>query len=398
MSIRSPRCFSHGRSIASLSHSRLGMSTVFNIARLWTALASGEGLVAGPACFNPFATKSYATRCSLVCHDSRAHNKDISDIDLVITSSQNVWEAVCTRKLSDLWCRETGGLGKEQAQDFTRRCRVDEELSKAEAVRQCRSLMYQQAEIYYQRQRDKKPVVFDLSLDEYSRDPISQISRVGKAMGVCTSAAENTALLQFVDMNVKQLQVRPAPEVSMTRLHDLQPNSAKMTAACTGLDKWLQSDEHCAAWVESNSSAASNLYLRQMTKFGGLDGITDNVKKQPTLRVTGAAENGKYFLFNADKGDSFFGSSSWDKRVFVVRSKGASSLLVVVFRESKLCGDTSCGRLYPSSLAEPNDWFQGDLIYLDLQTPTIDVCGVSDTTTAHSRWRQTSEDMPGDFQ
>lgn len=271
--LRAPGCFPHGASVAAMGYFRTGSTLLYNTVRLWAVLGAGEGLVAGWMCKDPVqlgigVAGARQEKCTMVCKDHHWHNGIAEHVSVIFMSRRDPFYSVCSRKLMDQWCGLPQADRKvkatwEQIYAYKKRCKEDPEIEKPEAVRQCHELMLMQASIYQLRWAQGKAVAHDVLMEDYVRDPATEVRAVARGMGICEAAAEDEELVRFVVAMGQELHRNPSKDMGLTQMHDVHTDRQR-ALKCGNLEAWMRSDEACRAWMDSNASITGNAKLKEV--------------------------------------------------------------------------------------------------------------------------------------
>lgn len=271
--LRAPGCFPHGVSVATLGYFRTGSTLLYNVARLWAALAAGKSLVSGYGCKSPGAMGigvegSDQEHCSLVCKDHEWRAGLAKEATVVLMSRRDPWESVCSRRLMDLWCRLRQKGRKKQASqeekaEYKEECLRNHTMEALESQYQCKDLMLMQANIYLGRRQQGKAIAYDVLLSDYQTSAAAQVRNIGKAMGVCQEATEDPALVELIVAMGTYLHDSPAQDMGITQMHDVHTDTQRQEK-CSKLREWMRQDDECREWMDSDASAESNAVLRQL--------------------------------------------------------------------------------------------------------------------------------------
>lgn len=260
--LRAPGCFRHGITVAAMGYYRTGSTMLFNIARLWAALASGSGVVSGFGCVT--RKKWYEndqsrreSKCTVVCKDHEWKQGLPDTAEVVLMSHRDPLESLCSRKLMDQFCKSQPRDDKMDRVAWRAACLKGGIVGQGETVRQCHRLMQMQAGIYNERLAAKKTIAYDVLLSDYNRSPSEQIANIGSAMGICQAAIRNAALLKFVMQMAKLLHDKPDKDIGITRMHDTHKQEQRQKH-CSSLLEHMRSDRRCSAWQDASGSVEAN--------------------------------------------------------------------------------------------------------------------------------------------
>jgi len=264
--LRAPGCFPHGINVAVMGYFRTGSTLLFNVARLWAALASERGMQSGFNCMERKSispTKDLAkSKCTIVCKDHQFKGGVAETTDLVLMSHRDPFESVCSRKIMDQFCKDAPKDKKSMGvEEYHKQCKQSDALMKKEAVVQCHMLMEMQRDIYTARGSSGKEIALDVLLTDYYAKPEATVVSIGRAMGICEAALQNSPLVGVLLAMMKYLHDKPDRDMGITRMHDTH-SAKKVEANCAGLLEWMRADPKCVEWMDGNASAASNSILR----------------------------------------------------------------------------------------------------------------------------------------
>merc|ERR1719162_129623 len=108
-----------------MGYYRTGSTLLFNVARLWAALASDAGTMTGFNCFARTGTETEKkkSKCTIICKDHVFKESIKSTADTVLMSRRDPFESVCSRKMMDQWCKEPPKGSTEDAQKWHMSCK-----------------------------------------------------------------------------------------------------------------------------------------------------------------------------------------------------------------------------------------------------------------------------------
>jgi len=270
--LRSPSCF-RGTSVASMGYFRTGSTLLYNTARLWLAMAAGKSLVGGFMCKDPkelgIGVKgAKQEHCSMICKDHEMKSGIAKNAKVLLMSRRDPFYSVCSRKLMDVWCRmkNTGGaVDWDAVKAYAKKCKETPDIERQETIEQCRGLMKMQAQIYFAREEAGMEIQHDMLMEDYTRDPKTQVQEIALAMGICREAATNKALVKFVVKMGHELKAHPDQSMDITQMHDVHtPEQRK--AKCSNLEEYMRSDSVCRAWMDANASVTANGVLQKMKR------------------------------------------------------------------------------------------------------------------------------------
>jgi len=282
--LRAPGCFPHGTTVATMGYFRSGSTLLYNYARLWAALATGTSLLSGFRCKSPavmgIGVAGKTHNCSVVCKDHVFHHGVAKEATVVLSSRRDPWESVCSRKLQktrrkELWCRylpqagEKKELSKQERDEYNKECSRNQTMEAWESQQQCNDLMVQQAAIYLDRRKQGKEVALDVLMSDYQKEAATQVSNIGKAMGMCQEAYEDPTLVEFLVATGEDMR-SSGKDHGMTRMHEVHTDKQRQ-ASCSQLKEWMRGDEECREWMDGDASAESNAMLRRMTAADKLE-------------------------------------------------------------------------------------------------------------------------------
>merc|ERR1712151_918895 len=105
-------------------------------------------------------------------------------------------------------------------------------------------------------------IAYDMLLSDFQRDPAEEVRRIGRAIGICETAVQNVALVQFLLMMGETLYKHIDIDKWLTLMHDVHSDSKRHDSGCDKLAEWALSDPECAEWVKANASASANAEVR----------------------------------------------------------------------------------------------------------------------------------------
>merc|ERR1712176_843989 len=151
---------------------------------------------------------------------------------------------------------------------FKAKCKAEPELESKETVRQCKTIMEMQAEIYYEREAAGHDIAHDVLMESYTKAPRKEVRAIAKAMGICDAAVEDEALVEFVVQMGKELKSHPDRDMGITQMHDVHTKEQR-EKKCSNLEAWMREDDDCRAWMDANASHTANAVLRKFQADGG---------------------------------------------------------------------------------------------------------------------------------
>lgn len=236
-------------------------------------MAAGKSLVGGFMCKDPkeigiHVKGAKQEQCSMVCKDHEMKSGIGKNVKVLLMSRRDPFYSVCSRKLMDVWCRmkSTGGPTDWDAiKAYAKKCKETPDIERGETIQQCRLLMKMQADIYFARQQAGREVQHDMLMEDYTRDPKTQVQEIALAMGICKEAATNKALVRFVVKMGTELKAHPDQSMDITQMHDVHTPEQR-TAKCSHLEEYMRSDTVCRNWMDANASVSANAVLTEMTK------------------------------------------------------------------------------------------------------------------------------------
>lgn len=270
--IRSPSCFPRGKSIAAMGYYRTGSTLLYNVARLWAALGAGGSLTSGFMCKDPEklgigVPGAKAEKCTSVCKDHTWHTGNPEHTDIILMSRRDPYMSVCSRKLMGQWCKKPPEDGQkdtpEEVEKYAKACKTTSQMERIEAVSQCHELMKMQAAIYYERVILDKTIAYDVLVEDFEENPHREVSAVGRAMGICHKAANNSELVRFVVEMGRQLKKNPSADMGITQMHDVHTTSQR-DRDCADLKEFMKGDEECRAWMDAKAAVSANAELEKM--------------------------------------------------------------------------------------------------------------------------------------
>lgn len=235
--LRKPGCVKTGSKVVTGGYFRTGSTLLFNQVRLWMNLAFPETVSSG---FDPNQDQFHAQPAGAVV--AKVHGLKTwmaEESDHLVMSRRKVVDSLVTRTHKMF---EEGTASEEELQKHVEK--------------QCSMLMKQQSAVYKTWEKTGRSVDYDVLLADYLANPAREIQKIATGSGICKEAAENKALVAFVQAVGENLG-HSMNDNLITQMHPPsdEGDKAKVRPA---VQKHMDSLPKCSEWAASEADHNKN--------------------------------------------------------------------------------------------------------------------------------------------